>query len=72
MLEVHLLKERVGELAEQETAMLRQKADIEDMRSNESNNPVSLAHVQGMLGEFTRLFDQMSNERKKQVGTCIN
>ncbi|KAF6627403.1 hypothetical protein H6F38_23005 [Paenibacillus sp. EKM208P] len=40
-----MLKERVGELAEQETAMLRRKADIEDMRSNESDNPVSLAHV---------------------------
>ncbi|WP_192513266.1 hypothetical protein [Paenibacillus sp. 23TSA30-6] len=71
MLEVHLLKERVGELAEQETVLLKQRVDIEDVLKNEGGNPVNLDQIRGMLGEFTGLFDQMSNERKKQLVHAI-
>lgn len=67
MLEVHLLKERMDELAEQEVGLLKRKADIENMLNNRESNPINLAPIRGMLGEFTQLFDHIGNERKKQL-----
>ncbi|UQQ35352.1 hypothetical protein [Paenibacillus polymyxa] len=37
------------------------------MLNNRESNPINLAPIRGMLGEFTQLFDQIGNEREKQL-----
>ncbi|QDH21224.1 recombinase family protein [Saccharibacillus brassicae] len=71
MLDKRLFKERIEELAEQEKALVRRKEAIEDVAERQEAGSVDIAYVRGMLGEFTRLWDQMSNTRKKQLAHML-
>lgn len=59
------------ELAEQEKVLVRQKKTIEDVVEQQSAGSIDIAYVRGMLGEFTRLWEQMNDARKKQLAHML-
>ncbi|MNT67872.1 hypothetical protein D3C71_1062890 [compost metagenome] len=58
---------RMNELTKRENELLRKKKGLETKLSDNQADPVDYVHIRDVLGEFARLFKQISNDRRKQM-----